>query len=145
MAGLLIKPGVFSNDVCKPPRLSPKNGSDSTDFIGVSEIFEGISFISDGFAKDDDGGSPLNLRFCIPRAVCVNSFSSFSRPTEAARLCLKGRSKRPEKEPVGVGGVIESSSSYSSEDKSTSGESSRVRSGSSIESALEMDGVMIER
>lgn len=52
---------------------------------------------------------------------------------------------RPEKDPVGVGGVAMSSSSYSGEERSTSGEgeSSLLRSASAssdLEAALEIEG-----
>lgn len=84
----------------------------------------------------------------MPRAVCVNSFSSFSSGGDEARLFLGRGPFRPEKEPVGVGGVAMSSSSNSGEERSTSGdgESSLLRSASAssdLEAALETEGEMI--
>lgn len=57
---------------------------------------------------------------------------------------------RPEKDPVGVGGVTISSSSNSGEERSTSGdgESSLLRSASGssdLDAALEREGEMIVR
>ena len=92
--------------------------------------------------------SPLCFLFCIPRAVCVNSFSSFSSGGDEARVFLTG-STRPEKEPLGVGGVAMSSSSNSGDDKSTSGDgdSSLLRSvsaSSDLDAALDNDGEIID-
>jgi hypothetical protein len=82
----------------------------------------------------------------------VNSFSSFSNGGDEARVFRRGGSERgwPWKEPVGVGGVMISSSSNSGEERSTSGdgESSLLRSASAssdLEAALEREGEMIAR
>lgn len=67
-----------------------------------------------------------------------------------ARLFRCTGCTRPEKEPEGVGGVTISSSSYSGEDRSTSGdgESSLLRSASAssdLEAALDIEGEMMAR
>lgn len=79
----------------------------------------------------------------------MNSFSSFSNGGDDARLFCTG-SRRPEKEPVGVGGDTTSSSSNSGEDKSTSGDgdSSLRRSASAssdLDATLEIEGEIIAR
>lgn len=79
----------------------------------------------------------------------MNSFSSFSNGGDDARVLRTG-SIRPEKDPVGVGGVTMSSSSNSGDERSTSGDgdSSRLRSASAssdLEAALEREGEMIAR
>jgi hypothetical protein len=80
----------------------------------------------------------------------VNSFSSFSNGGDEARVLRTGSLVRPEKDPVGVGGLTISPSSNSGDERSTSGdgESSRLRSASAssdLEAALEREGEMIVR
>lgn len=79
----------------------------------------------------------------------MNSFSSFSSGGDEALLFWMAGSGRPEKEPVGVGGEIISSSSNSVDERSTSGdgESSLLRSASFssvLEAALDKEGVMMD-
>lgn len=139
IAGLLIKIELFKTARF---RASPNKVSDSIFFVVAwPSISEGMPFI---------GVSLLSFRFCIPLAVCVNSFSSFSSGGDVARWFLGIRPTPPrlENDPVGVGGVAISSSSNSGEDKSTSGdgESSLLRSASAssdLDAALEIDGDII--
>jgi hypothetical protein len=136
IAGLLIKTAAGETFRFRP---SPNNASDSMLFVGWPSMSDGTPLIS---------MSPLNFRFCMPRAVCVNSFSSFSSGGEVARWFRGTGSTRPEKEPVGVGGEAISSSSNSAEDRSTSGdgESSLLRSASAssdLEAALDIEGEII--
>jgi len=135
IAGLLIKTVVLATFKFRP---SP-NKSLSRFLVGLSAISDGTPPIST---------SPLNFRFCMPLAVCVNSFSSFSSGGDDARLFRERGPFRPVNDPVGVGGVAISSSSNSGEERSTSGEgeSSRLRSASAssdLEAALEIEGEMM--
>jgi hypothetical protein len=137
MAGLLTNTACCWISRC---RCSPKNESPSMFFVGWPAMSDGTPFIFT---------SSLNFLFCIPLAVCVNSFSSFSKGGDDARVFCTG-SIRPENDPVGVGGVCMSSSSSSGDDRSTSGdgESSLRRSASAssdLEAALERAGDMIVR
>lgn len=139
IAGLLTNTAVVFTPRFLP---SPNNASESMFFVGWSSMSDGTPVISTS--------SPLNFLFCIPLAVCVNSFSSFSNGGDDARVLRAGSLMRPEKDPVGVGGVTISSSSNSGDERSTSGdgESSRLRSASAssdLEAALEREGDMIVR
>jgi len=137
IAGLLTNTVVFATARCRP---SPNSASLSIFFVGWS--------ISDG-TPPVISTSPVIVLFCIPLAVCVNSFSSFSSDGDVARLFRTG-SMRPENDPVGVGGDTISSSSNSGDDKSTSGDgdNSLLRSASAssdLDAALDMDGEIIAR
>jgi len=138
IAGLLMKTAVFNTF---RPLPSPNSASVSKFFVGWSSISEGIPLI---------WTSPLNFRFCMPTAVCVNSFSSFSRGGDVARLLRGIRSTRPENEPEGVEGETISSSSNSGDERSTSGDgdSSLLLSASAssdLEAALEIEGEIMAR
>ena len=137
IAGLLTNTDVFNTASVRP---SPNSASGSMVLAGWSSISDGTPPIR---------VSTLSALFCIPRAVCVNSFSSFSRGGDVARL-FRGGSRRPENEPVGVGGVSMSWSSNSGEDRSTSGDgdSSLLRSASAssvLEGVLDSAGEMMAR
>lgn len=135
IAGLLTNIGLLATARFRPP----KSASDSKFFVGWSPISDGTPPI---------GVSLLSFRFCIPLAVCVNSFSSFSSGGDEARVFRCTGLALPENDPLGVGGVAISLSSNSGDDRSTSGEgeSSLLRSASAssdLEAALEMEGEII--
>ena len=84
----------------------------------------------------------------MPTAVCVNSFSSFSRGGDVARLFRGIRSTRPENDPEGVVGDTIWSSSNSGDERSTSGDGDNslllsASASSDLEAALDIDGEII--
>lgn len=136
IAGLLAKAAGLLMLRCLP---SPNSGS-------ASRFLEGISN-SDGMPPIST--SWLNFRFFIPRAVCVNSFSSFSSGGDDARVFRTG-AILPENDPVGVGGDAASSSSNSGDDKSTSGDGDSsllcsASASSDLEAALDKEGEIMTR